>query len=147
MNNTATTLINGKTLTPQGAKIVDAIEAGLKAMTASRWAEERQKAAESEDEGEWFAPEFAAAREATEGLSWDFDGWQNTLGYITEGSGRIAGVTLAFGVGDMVESGKPGTEDYDTGRILSISGDDAEVGWDSGVKTTILLSDLSAVKS
>lgn len=36
-------------------------------------------------------------------------------------------------VGDRVEGGEPGTEDYDTGRVLAIDGDRVRVGWGSGV--------------
>ena len=50
--------------------------------------------------------------------------------------------TKIFQVGQIVEAGMPGTEDYDTGRILAINGDTAEVGWNSGVRTEIALSDL-----
>lgn len=81
-------------LNEQGEKIVAAIEAGIAAMTPARWVEENEKAAQFEDEGEWFAPEFAAAREATEGVSWDFDGWKNTLEYLQDGSGKIGGVSF-----------------------------------------------------
>lgn len=42
-----------------------------------------------------------------------------------------------FEIGDRVEGGEPGTEDYDTGRVLGITDDgEIDVGWDSGVRTT-----------
>lgn len=50
---------------------------------------------------------------------------------------------MTLQIGQEVEAGLPGTEDYDTGKILEITGDIAEVGWQSGVRTTIPLSDLS----
>lgn len=43
----------------------------------------------------------------------------------------------SFKVGDRVEGGKVGTEDYDRGRIVSINkrAKVAEVAWDSMVRT------------
>ncbi len=41
-----------------------------------------------------------------------------------------------------IEGGKPGTEDYDTGYILSLDGDMAYVAWNSGVRTQCPISDL-----
>lgn len=42
-----------------------------------------------------------------------------------------------FEVGDKVDGGKPGTDDFDTGSILEvdINGTKAYVGWDCGVST------------
>lgn len=48
-------------------------------------------------------------------------------------------------VDDRVEGGQPGTEDYDTGRVLDIEGDKADVGWDSGVRTWTPIEDLTAL--
>ena len=45
-------------------------------------------------------------------------------------------------VGDRVSGGKPGTEDYDEGKVLRINGDMAEVGWDSGVRTEMSINTL-----
>lgn len=39
-------------------------------------------------------------------------------------------------VGDRVESGTPGTDDYDTGIVDRIDGDQVTVRWDSLVVTT-----------
>ena len=57
-------------------------------------------------------------------------------------SAASASTTTIFAVGDRVEGGKPGTEDYDTGRVLAITADMATVGWDSGVRTDAPLSSL-----
>jgi len=38
-------------------------------------------------------------------------------------------------VNDLVEAGKPGTEDHDLGVVLRIDGRGIYVGWDSGVRT------------
>jgi len=81
-------------LNEKGLEIAAAIETGLARMTPRRWSEVAALAAEFEDEGEWFAPEFAEARDATKGISWDFDGWRNALEYLRFGSGRIGGVPL-----------------------------------------------------
>lgn len=45
-----------------------------------------------------------------------------------------AGVIEVDGVrcyveGDLVEAGEPGTEDYDTGRVVAVSGDQVTVAW------------------
>ena len=83
------------TMSNKGNEIADAIRAGIKAMTATRWAEEAAKAAEFEDDGEWFAPEFKAARAATACVGgWDFSGWRDTLASL-EATGKIGG--NAFG--------------------------------------------------
>jgi len=42
-----------------------------------------------------------------------------------------------FNVGDRVEGGKYGTEDYDTGRVVAVDVDTVTVGWDTGVQTTV----------
>jgi hypothetical protein len=42
--------------------------------------------------------------------------------------------------GDRVEAGEG--DDHDTGRVLAVDGDRAEVGWDSGVRTWTPVSDL-----
>ncbi len=42
---------------------------------------------------------------------------------------------LKFDLGQKVEAGKPGTENYDTGRVLDVRGDQVYVGWQSGVNT------------
>jgi hypothetical protein len=42
----------------------------------------------------------------------------------------------AIVVGDRVQGGKPGTEDHDTGRVVSIEDDGSlTVAWDSGIVT------------
>ena len=41
-----------------------------------------------------------------------------------------------FNVGDRVEGGKYGTEDYDTGRVVAIDGDVVTIAWDTLVQTT-----------
>lgn len=38
-------------------------------------------------------------------------------------------------VNDLVEAGKPGTEDHDLGIVLRIDGKGILVGWDSGTRT------------
>lgn len=45
-----------------------------------------------------------------------------------------AGVIEVDGVrcyveGDLVEAGEPGTEDYDTGRVVAVAGDQVTVAW------------------
>lgn len=45
-------------------------------------------------------------------------------------------------IGVRVEGGQPGTEDYDTGKVLEIEGDRALVGWDSCVSTWADVSSL-----
>ncbi len=91
------------TLNSQGLKIAAAIEAGLAAMTRERWSEIRAAEKHAEEIGdtgtcpEWEAPEFSTAREATmiDALrGWDFDGWQNTLGYLRQGV--LAGHSFAI---------------------------------------------------
>lgn len=43
----------------------------------------------------------------------------------------------------LVAGGEPGTEDYDTGRIVEYDGSDkAVVAWDTGVRTETPISDL-----
>lgn len=42
-----------------------------------------------------------------------------------------------------VEAGEG--EDHDTGYILAINGDMADVGWDSGVRTPCAIADLAAL--
>lgn len=49
-------------------------------------------------------------------------------------------------IGQRVEAGEPGTDDHDTGTILAIAGDTAEVGWDSEVQTSIPLAMLVALE-
>lgn len=39
-------------------------------------------------------------------------------------------------VGDRVEAGRKGTEDYDMGRVVGIDGDQVEVAWSNGTRTT-----------
>jgi hypothetical protein len=41
----------------------------------------------------------------------------------------------SFAAGDMVVGGTPGSEDYDTGRVVEVDGDQVTVAWDSGVRT------------
>lgn len=41
-----------------------------------------------------------------------------------------------FEIDDRVEGGRPGTEDYDTGKVIAIEGDQITVAWSSGVRTT-----------
>ena len=89
---------DGRILTPQGAKIVEAIQAGLAAMTKERWEEIRRAERENAEAGidggahEWFAPEFEAARQATDGIQWDFTGWKDVLSWILRGEGKLGGV-------------------------------------------------------
>lgn len=85
---------DGRELTEQGAKIVAAIELGMSRMTPIRWDEEAEKNKWYDDTGEWFASEFAESREATVGISWDFDSWENALDYIMNGTGTLGGVSL-----------------------------------------------------
>ncbi len=40
-----------------------------------------------------------------------------------------------FSVGTRVEGGD-NLEDYDTGRVISVAGDEITVAWDSGIRTT-----------
>ncbi len=47
---------------------------------------------------------------------------------------------------DRVEAGEPGTEDYDTGRVISIEGAVATVAWSSGVRTPIPMAALRLVE-
>src|SRR5690606_28269925 len=52
-----------------------------------------------------------------------------------------AGVIEVDGVrcyvdGDLVEAGEPGTEDYDTGRVVEVAGDLVTVVWDGSLVTT-----------
>lgn len=49
-------------------------------------------------------------------------------------------------IDDRVEAGKRGTEEYDTGKVLAISGPQAEVGWDSGTRTWTPISDLRLLR-
>ena len=51
-----------------------------------------------------------------------------------------------FRIGDRVEAGAEGTGEHDAGRILAINGDAAEVGWDSGTRTSISFEDLRGSK-
>lgn len=81
-------------LNEQGKAILAAIEEGNALMTADRWHAVRVLAADFEDDGEWFAPEFAAARKATEGLSWDFSTWREVADTLRDGSGKLGGVSL-----------------------------------------------------
>jgi len=48
-----------------------------------------------------------------------------------------------FRIGDLVEGGAPGTEDYDRGRVIDIDGDEVTVAWQSGVRTTQPAADIS----
>jgi len=77
-------------LNEKGIRAIEAIDAGIAAMTPERWAEEAENAAQWDDSGEWFASEFAAARQATEGISWDFASWRGTRDYIDSGRGVFA---------------------------------------------------------
>lgn len=101
-----------QTLTPQGEAIVTAIEAGLAAMTEDRWLEIRRQEREDADAGvddgayEWFAPEFAAARTATEGITWDFSGWADALNCIMSGYGKLGGVSLVADLQRQLEQAK-----------------------------------------
>lgn len=38
-----------------------------------------------------------------------------------------------LGVGVRVEGGNPGSEDFDTGEVIEVRGDEASVAWDSCV--------------
>lgn len=53
--------------------------------------------------------------------------------------------TSPITVGARVQAGQPGTEDHDTGRVVEVSADGALVAWDSGVRTTTPLADLSPI--
>jgi hypothetical protein len=46
-----------------------------------------------------------------------------------------------------VEAGKPGTEDYDTGKVVDLDRGYATVAWDSGVRTKINIAELRLVKN
>jgi len=46
---------------------------------------------------------------------------------------RLAQITI----GQRVEAGREGTEDYDSGKVIDIDGDTLTVAWDSGVRTQI----------
>jgi len=52
--------------------------------------------------------------------------------------------TNKYSYGDRVEGGEIGTEDYDTGRVVDVDGDQVEVSWDSGVVTWQHVSTLRA---
>ena len=41
-----------------------------------------------------------------------------------------------FAAGDRVCGGECGTEDYDEGIVIAVDGDQVDVGWDSGFRTT-----------
>jgi hypothetical protein len=69
----------------------------------------------------------------TDGIWGDHFGGASVLGGMCPGGIKC---------GDRVEAGEPGTEDFDTGRVLEIEGDTADVGWDSGVRSDIAVSDL-----
>lgn len=51
-------------------------------------------------------------------------------------------VAAKISVGDRVEAGRKGTDDYDKGRVVKIRGRMADVAWDSGVTTPAPVSDL-----
>ena len=40
-------------------------------------------------------------------------------------------------IGQRIEAGREGTEDYDSGKVIDIDGDTLTVAWDSGVRTKI----------
>lgn len=50
---------------------------------------------------------------------------------------------MTLEIGDRVESG--GGDDHDTGRIIAIDGDRAEVAWRTGVRTWQPLAMLSRI--
>jgi hypothetical protein len=57
--------------------------------------------------------------------------------------GLVAVAVVGWSPGDKVEAGEPGTEDYDTGRVMRLGRDrQIFVGWDSGVQTWTDASDL-----
>ena len=91
---------NGDTLTEQGAAILRAVNLGLSAMTAERWAEIRRDEREAIERGEddcmveWDAPEFAAAREATSECDWEFTGWRDVANNLDYGYARLGAVDL-----------------------------------------------------
>ena len=89
-----TKTIDRKTLTAQGERIVMAIQTGLDAMTKERWAEIRELGKDGDADAEWLAPEFEAARQATEGIQWEFYGWENSLNAIMYGYNKLGGVDL-----------------------------------------------------
>lgn len=49
-------------------------------------------------------------------------------------------------INDRVEGGQRGTEDYDTGRVDAIDGDNVTVSWDSLVVTTQHINTLRRLK-
>lgn len=42
----------------------------------------------------------------------------------------------------LIEGGTPYTEDYDTGKVFDLRDDQADVAWQSGVRTWTPLEDL-----
>lgn len=55
----------------------------------------------------------------------------------------FAVVESGYSIGDRVCSGRPGTEDYDEGKLLGLSDNGQPlIAWDSGVRTTCPLSEL-----
>lgn len=61
------------------------------------------------------------------------------------GAGWYLWVEMAEG--DRVCAGAPGTQDYDTGRVIALNGDVATVAWDSLVRTVVPVSDLRRIRS
>lgn len=45
-----------------------------------------------------------------------------------------------------VEGGQYGTDDYDTGKVIAVDGDQFWVGWDTGVQTLVLAGGPEAVR-
>jgi hypothetical protein len=54
-------------------------------------------------------------------------------------------IPTTIAIRDRVEAGAPGTDDYDTGTVFEIDGDKALVAWDSGVRTSSPIADLTVV--
>lgn len=45
-------------------------------------------------------------------------------------------VVGGLAVGDEVEGGEVGTDDYDTGRVVAVDGEQVTVAWSNGERTT-----------
>jgi len=59
----------------------------------------------------------------------------NAASTIREAEAQSEPESDPLSAGDRVEAGEPGTEDYDTGTVVSVDGDTAVVGWYSCVQT------------
>jgi hypothetical protein len=52
---------------------------------------------------------------------------------------------MTIAIGDRVEAGEPGTQDYDRGVVQTLTADRAEVAWDSGTTTRISVHELTVL--